>query len=57
VLLTLKDEEIFSLTVPSKVQSYMHFGKPNVGMLNGAGGNEVIVNANCGFTGRYMIID
>lgn len=51
MLLTLKDEEIFSLTIPSKVQSYMAFGKPIIGMLNGVG-NEVIINAKCGFTGQ-----
>jgi glycosyltransferase involved in cell wall biosynthesis len=37
LLVTLKDEPIFSLTVPSKVQSYLASGKPIVGALNGEG--------------------
>lgn len=49
MLLTLKDEEIFSLTIPSKVQSYLAFGKPIASMINGIG-NKVIKDANCGFT-------
>lgn len=47
MLMTLKDEKIFSLTVPSKLQSYMAFGKPVVTMLNGEGG-QVINDAKCG---------
>jgi len=49
MLLTLKDEDIFSLTIPSKVQSYLAFGKPIASMINGIG-NKVINDANCGFT-------
>jgi glycosyltransferase involved in cell wall biosynthesis len=49
LLLTLKDEEIFSLTIPSKVQSYLAFGKPIASMINGIG-NKVINDAQCGFT-------
>lgn len=48
MLLTLKDEDIFSMTIPSKVQSYMAFGKPIAGMLNGIGA-EVIQDADCGY--------
>lgn len=49
MLLTLKDEDIFSLTIPSKVQSYLAFGKPIASMINGIG-NKVINDANCGYT-------
>lgn len=49
MLLTLKDEHIFSLTIPSKVQSYLAFGKPIASMINGIG-NKVINDANCGYT-------
>ena len=49
MLVSLKDEYIFSLTVPSKIQSYMASSKPIVTMLNGAG-NDVVLGANCGFT-------
>jgi len=48
MLLTLKDEEIFALTIPSKVQSYMASSKPLVGMLNGIGA-KVINDAHCGY--------
>lgn len=48
MLLSLKDEDIFSMTIPSKVQSYMAFGKPIAGMLNGIGA-KVIKDADCGY--------
>jgi glycosyltransferase involved in cell wall biosynthesis len=48
MLLSLKNEEIFSKTIPSKVQSYMAFGKPIAGMLNGIGA-KVIQEADCGY--------
>lgn len=51
MLLSLKDEEIFSMTIPAKVQSYMAFGKPIVGMLNGIGA-DVIRKADCGYVGN-----
>jgi glycosyltransferase involved in cell wall biosynthesis len=49
MLATLKDEYIFSLTIPGKVQSYMAFGKPIITMLSGAG-SEIVKESNCGFT-------
>jgi glycosyltransferase involved in cell wall biosynthesis len=49
MLFSLKDEEIFSLTLPGKVQSYMAFGKPIAAMINGEG-SAVISKSNCGFT-------
>jgi glycosyltransferase involved in cell wall biosynthesis len=48
LLVSLKDEEIFNLTVPSKVQYYMSQGKPILAMLNGDGA-DLIAEANCGF--------
>jgi len=51
MLLSLKDEKIFSMTIPAKVQSYMAFGKPVVGMLNGIGA-DVIRKADCGYVGN-----
>jgi glycosyltransferase involved in cell wall biosynthesis len=48
MLATLKNEHIFSLTVPGKIQSYMAFGKPIVTMLSGAGSN-VVSKSECGF--------
>jgi glycosyltransferase involved in cell wall biosynthesis len=51
MLVSLKKEEIFSLTIPSKIQSYLASGKPIIGMLDGVG-SEVIKNSECGFYGR-----
>lgn len=48
LLVSLKDRDIFSLTIPSKIQSYMAFGKPIVSMMNGIG-NEIIKEADCGY--------
>lgn len=47
MLLSLKDELIFNLTVPAKLQAYMAAGKPVIAMLNGEGG-ELIKESNCG---------
>lgn len=41
MLVTLKGDPVFSLTVPSKVQSYMACGRPIVGALNGEGARLV----------------
>lgn len=49
MLVSLKDEEIFSLTIPSKIQSYMATGKPILSMINGIG-NKIINDSDCGFT-------
>jgi glycosyltransferase involved in cell wall biosynthesis len=48
LLVSLKDDPIFNLTVPAKVQAYMSSGKPIIAMLNGEGA-ETIIEANCGF--------
>ena len=48
MLVSLKDEYIFSLTVPGKVQSYMASRKPILTMLNGAG-SDIVNEAKCGF--------
>lgn len=49
MLVTLSDQFIFSLTIPSKTQAYMASGKPILTMLNGAG-NTVVEEAKCGLT-------
>lgn len=35
MLVTLKKNDIFSMTIPGKLQSYLAFGKPVVGMIGG----------------------
>lgn len=49
LVVTLKDEEIFSYTVPSKVQAYLAAGKPIVAALNGEGA-RVVTEAGAGLT-------
>ena len=49
MIVSLRDEYIFSLTIPAKTQSYMASGKPVVSMLNGEG-NRIVEEANCGLT-------
>jgi glycosyltransferase involved in cell wall biosynthesis len=49
MLFSLKDEYIFSITIPAKVQSYLACGKPILAMVNGEAAN-VISGANAGFT-------
>lgn len=47
MLVSLKDEYIFSLTIPSKIQAYMASGKPILTMLSGEG-NRVVSESGCG---------
>jgi glycosyltransferase involved in cell wall biosynthesis len=49
MLFSLKDEYIFSITIPAKVQSYLACGKPILAMVNGEGG-KVVVDAKAGFS-------
>jgi glycosyltransferase involved in cell wall biosynthesis len=48
LIVSLKDENIFSLTIPSKVQSYMACEKPILASLNGEGA-KIVEMSNCGF--------
>ena len=47
LFLALKDDFIFSLTAPAKLQSYMAVGKPIVAMIDGETQN-IISEAQCG---------
>ena len=49
MLVTLADREIFSMTIPGKLQSYLAAGMPILGALNGEGA-DVVRSANAGFT-------
>lgn len=49
MLVTLKRDPIFALTIPSKVQSYMACGKPIVAALDGEGA-RVVADAEAGLT-------
>jgi colanic acid biosynthesis glycosyl transferase WcaI len=49
LLVSLKRDPVFSLTIPGKVQSYLMTGVPLLGMLDGEGA-QVIKEANAGLT-------
>ena len=48
LLVTLKKKEIFSYTIPSKIQSYLAAGKPIVASLDGEG-SRIITQSKAGF--------
>ncbi|HEY7758321.1 MAG TPA: glycosyltransferase family 4 protein [Burkholderiales bacterium] len=47
LIVSLKDEEIFAYTVPSKMQAYLAAGRPIIAALNGEGA-RVVTEANAG---------
>lgn len=47
LLVSLKQDYLFSIVIPSKVQAYMQAGKPVVAFLNGEGA-RVVTEARCG---------
>jgi glycosyltransferase involved in cell wall biosynthesis len=49
LLVSLKNEPIFALTIPSKVQSYLACAKPIVAALNGEGA-KIIKESGAGLT-------
>ena len=48
LLVTLADQEIFSATIPNKVQAYLAAGRPIIACLNGEGA-RIIKEADAGF--------
>jgi colanic acid biosynthesis glycosyl transferase WcaI len=48
LIVSLKKDKIFSLTIPSKVQSYMACEKPILASLDGEGA-KIVETSNCGF--------
>lgn len=49
LLVTLKREDVFSFTIPGKVQAYLAAGRPVIAALDGEGA-KVIEEAKAGFT-------
>jgi len=49
LLVTLKKDDIFTFTIPCKIQSYLAAGKPIVAGLNGEGA-RIVQEAGAGFT-------
>ena len=50
-LLTLRNEEIFSLTIPNKFQTYLYAGKPIIASANGEV-SKIIKKQKIGFAGK-----
>lgn len=50
LLVTLKREPIFALTIPGKIQSYLASGRPIAGMLDGEGA-RIVTEAGAGLAG------
>jgi glycosyltransferase involved in cell wall biosynthesis len=50
LLVTLKHDPIFAITIPSKIQSYLACGKPIIAALDGFAA-DLIVEAQAGFVG------
>ncbi len=48
LLVTLKKEPVFALTVPSKIQSYLACGKPIIAALEGEA-SRIITESGSGF--------
>jgi glycosyltransferase involved in cell wall biosynthesis len=48
LLITLKKADIFSYTIPGKLQSYLACARPIIGSLDGIG-NQIIKESNSGF--------
>ncbi|MEI7612319.1 MAG: glycosyltransferase family 4 protein [Betaproteobacteria bacterium] len=51
LLVSLRDEPIFALTIPSKVQGYLAAGKPIIASLNGEGA-RIVLEAGAGLVCR-----
>ena len=51
LLVSLKDEPIFSMTIPSKIQTYLSTGVPVIAMLKGEG-SDIIRESGSGITCR-----
>jgi glycosyltransferase involved in cell wall biosynthesis len=49
MLMSLTDTDLFSITVPAKLQSYLACGKPVLAALNGEGAN-IVSEWNSGMT-------
>jgi len=49
LLVSLKNDPVFSMTIPGKLQSYLMAGIPLLGMLNGEGAS-IILDAQAGLT-------
>ena len=56
LIVSLKKSEIFSITIPSKIQSYLACGRPIIGSLDGIG-SEIIKQSKSGLTAEAESVD
>ena len=56
LIVSLKKSEIFSITIPGKLQSYLACGKPIIGSLDGVGA-KIIIESKSGFTSKAESVD
>ncbi|MDC0032306.1 glycosyltransferase family 4 protein [Pelagibacteraceae bacterium] len=56
LLISLAKHEIFSLTVPYKLQAYLAAGKPIIGSIDGAAA-EIIKDSECGMVASAESVD
>lgn len=56
MLVTMQKDEVLSLTLPGKVQSYMAAGKSIIGAIDGET-RKVVENAKCGFVSNAEDVD
>ena len=56
LIVSLKDEELFGLTIPAKLQTCMASGIPILGSINGEAA-DIIREANCGMVSEACNVD
>lgn len=56
LIVSLKKSDIFSITIPGKLQSYLACGKPIIGSLDGIGA-QIINDSKCGFTSKAESVE
>lgn len=56
LIVSLKKSDIFSITIPSKLQSYLACGKPIIGSLDGIGA-KIINESFSGFTAKAESVE
>ena len=56
LIVSLKKSDIFSKTIPGKLQSYLACGKPIIGSLDGIGA-QIINDSKCGFSSKAESVE
>ena len=56
LIISLKKSKIFSMTIPSKLQSYLASGRPIIGSLDGIA-SDIIKLSEAGFVGRAESVE